>query len=185
MIRASSVLLSYIEGKHCGCWLLVLLTKFGCYSNQADEIVFFPRKNNFASRPMNRPSTSGSSAAMFRVDMYPDRSSLASETSDQMIRLDLSRILRARSAVPFVQKKLPRIPLSFYRLGETRSHKKLSNGMDFSGYSDFPPTSLDKSKISEWNSGNCPFTPPPGIFRNFSKCVLDAQTPLHVSKLGY
>ena len=55
------------------------------------------------------------------------------------VPLDLYRILRERgSAVPFVQKKLPRIPLSFYRLGETRSQKEWSNLMDFSGYSDFP-----------------------------------------------
>ena len=41
MIRASSVLLSYIEGKHCGCWLLIFLTKYGCCSNQTDETVVF------------------------------------------------------------------------------------------------------------------------------------------------
>ena len=32
-IRASCVLQSYTEGKHCGCWLLVLLTKSGCCSS--------------------------------------------------------------------------------------------------------------------------------------------------------
>ena len=44
MIRDSSVLLSYIEGKHYGCWLLVLLTKLRSCSNQADEIVFLSKK---------------------------------------------------------------------------------------------------------------------------------------------
>ena len=41
MIRDSSVLLSYIEGKHYGCWLLIFLTKYGCCSNQTDETVVF------------------------------------------------------------------------------------------------------------------------------------------------
>ena len=44
MIRAFRLLLSYIEGKPDECWLLVLLTKFGCCSNQTDEIVFFSKK---------------------------------------------------------------------------------------------------------------------------------------------
>ena len=31
--------LSYIEGKLCGCWLLIFLTKCGCWNSQTDEIV--------------------------------------------------------------------------------------------------------------------------------------------------
>ena len=31
--------LSYIDGKLCGCWLLIFLTKCGCWSSQTDEIV--------------------------------------------------------------------------------------------------------------------------------------------------
>ena len=51
MIRAFRLLLSYIEGKPDECWLLVLLTKFGCCSNQTDEIfVFFSKKKKFPSR---------------------------------------------------------------------------------------------------------------------------------------
>ena len=43
--QACSVL---IEGKHCGCWLLIFLTKCGCCSicsSQTDEtVVFFSKK---------------------------------------------------------------------------------------------------------------------------------------------
>ena len=62
---------------------------------------------------MKRPSTSGSSAAMFLVDMYPDRGSLASETSDQMIRLNLSRILRARKCSSICPKKATKNSIEF------------------------------------------------------------------------
>ena len=137
MIRASSVLLSYIEGKHCGCWLLVLLTKFGCCSNQTDEIVFFSKETKFARRPMKRSSTSGSSAAMLLICTQTAAHWHPKLTIKWYGSICLVSLERG-SAVPFVQKKLSRIPLSFYRLGENRSHKEWSNGMDFSGYSDFP-----------------------------------------------
>ena len=45
LLASCSVL---IEGKHCGCWLLIFLTKCGCCSicsSQTDEIVvFFAKK---------------------------------------------------------------------------------------------------------------------------------------------
>ena len=50
----ASFRLSYIEGKQWGRWLLIFLTKCGCWSSQTDETVaFFSEKNiNFPSRPI-------------------------------------------------------------------------------------------------------------------------------------
>ena len=61
-------------------------------------------------------SKTGSSAIMFLVDMInmnPDPSPLASENSDQMIQFNLLRFLSGKSAVPFAQKKLPKIPFKW------------------------------------------------------------------------
>ena len=89
--QACSVL---IEGKHCGCWLLIFLTKCGCCSicsSQTDEtVVFFSKKQFSKSSDKKTSSTTGNSAVMcmFLVDMYPDPVPLASETSDQTIRFN-------------------------------------------------------------------------------------------------
>ena len=136
---ASSVLLSYIEGKHCGCWLLVLLTKFGCCGTQTDEIVFFsPQKNSFASRPMKRLPPQEVQPPCFLLICTQAAARWHPKIPIKWYRSICIVTLERGSAVSFVQKKLPRIPLSFYRLGEIRSQKQWSNLMDFSGYSDFP-----------------------------------------------
>ena len=106
------------RGKKCGCWLLVSLTKCGCCSSLKEEIVTFSKKKKTISKSSDKTSsTRGSSDAMFLVDMitmYPDPGSLASENSDQMIRFNLFRFLSGKkSAVPFVQKKTPKIPLKW------------------------------------------------------------------------
>ena len=160
MIRASSVLLSYIEGKHCGCWLLVLLTKFGCCSNQTEEIVFFSKKKEkkFSSRPMKRPSTSGSSAAMFLVDMYPDRDSLAPKLPIKWYGSICLVSLERGGAVPFVQKKATQelhwVSTGLEKLGPTRNGPMEWTFPVTPIFRNYRPTSLDKSKISEWNCGN-------------------------------
>ena len=61
----------------------------------------------------NIANTMGSSTAMFLVDMHSDPSPLASKTSDQMIRFNLFHFLSVKSAVPFLQKKLLKIPFKW------------------------------------------------------------------------
>ena len=71
----SSVLLPELHrGKKCGCWLLVSLTKCGCCSSLKEEIAAFSKKKKTISKSSDkksstRPSTRGSSDAMFLVDM--------------------------------------------------------------------------------------------------------------------
>ena len=178
MIRASSVLLSYIEGKHCGCWLLVLLTKFGC-----------SKKNSFASRSMKRLPPQEVQPPCFLLICTQAAARWHPKLPIKWYRSICIVSLERGSAVPFVQKKLPRIPLSFYRLGETRSQKEWSNLMDFSGYSDFPELQANLARLVQ-NFGmkfrKMSIHSPTRKFRYlWSECALDAQTPPHVSKLGY
>ena len=116
--------LSYIEGRQCGCWLLVFLTKCGWCSNQTDEIVaFFSKTNNFPSGPIKRLAlTTGSSAAMFIVDMYPDPDLLASENSDQMKRFNLFRFLSGKNAVPFSLEKTTENSIQMVSVRSVISH---------------------------------------------------------------
>ena len=58
------------RGKKCGCWLLVSLTKCGCFSSLKEEIVPFSKKKKTISKSSDKTSsTRGSSDAMFLVDM--------------------------------------------------------------------------------------------------------------------
>ena len=60
-------------------------------------------KSNFPSRPIKR---------LARQEVQLSCFLLASENSDQMIRFNLFRFVE-KSAVPFVQKKLSKIPFKW------------------------------------------------------------------------
>ena len=92
------------RGKKCGCWLLVSLTKCGCYSSVKEEINAFSKKKKTISKLSDKTSsTRGSSDVMFLVDMICTQTpgSLASENSDQMMRFNLFRFLseKKRSSI--------------------------------------------------------------------------------------
>ena len=86
------------EGKQCGCWLLVSLTKCGCCSSQTDEIVS-SKKVNFPSRPIKRLALQevvSHQIPYWYVPRSADPSPLASESSDQIIRFSLVRFLSGK-----------------------------------------------------------------------------------------
>ena len=100
-----SMLLSYREGKRCGCWLLIFLTKCGYCSSQPD---LWNCRRLLQKSPDKTSSTTGSSAAIFLVDINPDPGPLASETSDQMIRFcrcDLFRFLSGKKVQFHLSRK--------------------------------------------------------------------------------
>ena len=81
-------------------------------TKQLDEIAF-SKKNSCASRPVKRPALQEFQPPYF--DMYPDPGSLASETSDQMIRLKLSRLLRVRKCSSICPQKATENPTQMVR----------------------------------------------------------------------
>ena len=146
MIRAFNLLLSYIEGKHVGCWLLVLLTKFGCSSNQtARWNRFLLKKNSCVSRSMKRPALQEFQPPYFLLICTQTPVHWHPKLPIKWYGSNCLVCFEWESAVPFVQKKLPKIPFKWYvstpsfsKLGETRSELEWSNGVEFSGYCDYP-----------------------------------------------
>ena len=112
-------------------WMLQHPNRWNCLLLQKKKIVLQVVR-------WNAPTTSGSSAATFLVECTQAAARWHPKIPIKWYRSICIVSLERGSAVSFVQKKLPRIPLSFYRLGETRSQKEWSNLMDFSGYSDVP-----------------------------------------------
>ena len=113
----SSVLPSELHrGKKCGCWLLVSLTKCGCCSSLKEEIVAFSKKKKTISKSSDKTSsTRGSSDAMFLADMTCTQT--AAHWHPKIPIKWYGSIyfvsLVEKSAVPFVQKKPPKIPFKW------------------------------------------------------------------------
>ena len=100
--------------KKCGCWLLVFLTKCGCCSSLKEKIVAFSKKKKTISKSSDKTSsTRGSSDAMFLVDMICTHT--PAHWHPKILIKWYGSIyfvsLVEKSAVPFVQKKPPKIPV--------------------------------------------------------------------------
>ena len=113
----SSVLPSELHrGKKCGCWLLVSLTKCGCCSSLKEEIVAFSKKKKTISKSSDKTSsTRWSSDAMFLVDIICTQipvhwhPKIPIKWYGSIYFVSLVE----KSAVPFVQKKTPKIPFNW------------------------------------------------------------------------
>ena len=117
--------LSYIEGNQYGCWLLVSLKKCGCCSSQKKKLSPSSPKEQFSKSSDKTSSTTGTSDAMFLVDMnmYPDLGPLASENSGQMIRFNIFRFLSGKKMqFHLFRKKLPKIHSNGKRSLSPKSH---------------------------------------------------------------
>ena len=72
--------------------------------SKEEMVPFFSKKQLFKSSDKTS-STTGSSAAIFLVDIYPDLGPLEFETSDQMIRFKLFRFLSVKMCSSFCPEK--------------------------------------------------------------------------------
>ena len=79
--------------------------KYGCCRRQNDGIVVFFPKKIFSKSSAKTSYMTGSSAAMFLIDTYPDPGPLASETSHQMIRFNPLRFLSAKKCSSICPEK--------------------------------------------------------------------------------
>ena len=96
------------RGKKCGCWLLVSLMKCGCCSSLKEEKTISKSSNKMSSMR-------GSSDTMFLVDMISIQSPAHWHPKIPIKWYGAIYIvsLVEKTAVPFVQKKPPKIPFKW------------------------------------------------------------------------
>ena len=101
-------------------------------TKQLDEIVFFSKKNNCASRPMKRPALQEVQPPYFLLICTKTPAYWHLKPPIKWYYSICLVCLEWESAVPFVQKKLPKIPFkwnvsahSFSKLGHPKFRKEI------------------------------------------------------------
>lgn len=82
--------------KHIRIWFKFLLANMEAATATNMKSLSFSPNNLFPSHPPKTSNMTGSSAAMFLVDTYPNPSPLVNETSNQMIQFNPFHFLSAK-----------------------------------------------------------------------------------------